>query len=537
MNDKSQNPTYSYPRVRGRGRAKDAGYVDTEFGPILADPRYGPGTIEKVRNVLTYDPETGEFYRKYSVRGSMAGERAGGVVGGIRVISVSGVRFAEHILAWIFVTGKLPEGRIMHRNGNRLDNRFENLFDNVYLDDQANGVFYRPDIEQFEVRLYTRGSNGRKSFGFYGSYEQASEAAKVGKQLIAQGFHARKVRGLIWWGSTAPPVGEDQKNVAFRNKEFPAVYEAREVIYDLENPQDKWLSAQDPVPEFADGGKHTLWFVSRLRRDTYSRGYPVYGPFPTKSEAEDKVKEYYLLVASGEQKRVALQMLGFLPVRFRKDRVSKMTYFFVAYNQEAAKKDLTDYAECSLIQVQGQHGQKKYVIPFLPNQPSWVRGTFARLDEGDTSAEETWRAYYEYATARLTDGLDHQAALAKVGLGVYDPLLGKAQDTIKVRMGMKDPEPAVIPIYEEWYEGSGVQQTADDQLRGKGDALYKIVGIRGIRGRGGIRKYKEYGPFSSKETALECLKRYLTYREYDESLDIGGHEYALRMSGLVNKLM
>ncbi|WP_177333758.1 HNH endonuclease signature motif containing protein [Pseudomonas sp. NBRC 111127] len=85
-------------------------------------------THERLREQLSYDPETGEFrwaVRKQKVKlGSIAGKvkKAGYVE--IRIDLVS---YQAHRLAWLYMTGKWPQGDIDHINRNPGDNRFENL--------------------------------------------------------------------------------------------------------------------------------------------------------------------------------------------------------------------------------------------------------------------------------------------------------------------------------------------------------------------------------------------------------------------------
>lgn len=86
-------------------------------------------TIERLREVLSYDALTGQF--TWRVRLSLAtpaGSIAGTVYGnGRRYITVKGKRYFASRLAWFYTYGEWPSGQVDHRNLDRLDNRIENL--------------------------------------------------------------------------------------------------------------------------------------------------------------------------------------------------------------------------------------------------------------------------------------------------------------------------------------------------------------------------------------------------------------------------
>lgn len=81
-------------------------------------------TAERARQLLTYDPTTGELRRSNS--GAIAGTvRADGY----RQVSIDGRLYRAHRVAWLMHTGAWPEMEIDHINMDRLDNRFANLRD------------------------------------------------------------------------------------------------------------------------------------------------------------------------------------------------------------------------------------------------------------------------------------------------------------------------------------------------------------------------------------------------------------------------
>ena len=84
-------------------------------------------SAERIRELLDYSPDTGEFRWKVMRGKARPSAIAGTPSNGYILISVDRVMHKAHRLAWLFVHGRLPLRDLDHRNGNRSDNRIENL--------------------------------------------------------------------------------------------------------------------------------------------------------------------------------------------------------------------------------------------------------------------------------------------------------------------------------------------------------------------------------------------------------------------------
>lgn len=85
-------------------------------------------TRERLKQLMTYTPESGEFrWIKTRARGAMRGQVAGRIANtGYMVIGVDGALYTAHRLAFIYMTGDAPK-TIDHINRIKTDNRLENL--------------------------------------------------------------------------------------------------------------------------------------------------------------------------------------------------------------------------------------------------------------------------------------------------------------------------------------------------------------------------------------------------------------------------
>ena len=87
-------------------------------------------TQKELKELLDYNPETGEFMWKVDRSDKVkAGDIAGGsnLSNGYKRICINYHTYAQHRLAFLYMTGKFPNKLVDHINGKRSDNRWCNL--------------------------------------------------------------------------------------------------------------------------------------------------------------------------------------------------------------------------------------------------------------------------------------------------------------------------------------------------------------------------------------------------------------------------
>lgn len=97
-------------------------------------------SLERLKEVLLYDPDTGVFTWKVSTALRVkAGDTAGCMKsGGYVQFNVDRRQYRAHRLAWFYMTGEWPQQDMDHINGIRHDNRFANLRPSTRSQNQHN---------------------------------------------------------------------------------------------------------------------------------------------------------------------------------------------------------------------------------------------------------------------------------------------------------------------------------------------------------------------------------------------------------------
>lgn len=141
-------------------------------------------TIERLKEVLSYDPETGLFTRLIDVgsRGK-AGDIAGGVTDrGYLVIQIDGKTYRCARLAWFYMTGRWPI-EADHEDLDRGNNRWTNLREATRKGNVCNRKLGSRNTSGFKgvswskllgCWIATIGFDGKKKY--LGSFDRADDA-------------------------------------------------------------------------------------------------------------------------------------------------------------------------------------------------------------------------------------------------------------------------------------------------------------------------------------------------------------------------
>jgi len=142
-------------------------------------------SIERLREVLSYSPESGLFFWKIATNNSIkVGQIAGcACCDGYMFIRIDSKRYMSHRLAWFYMTGNWPKYQIDHIDCDKANNRISNLREATNAQNQRNrgrrrdnssgykGVSWNSARRKWQSRIKL---NGRyKSLGYYDSPDAA----------------------------------------------------------------------------------------------------------------------------------------------------------------------------------------------------------------------------------------------------------------------------------------------------------------------------------------------------------------------------
>lgn len=134
-------------------------------------------TQERLCQLLDYNPLTGLFTRKGIGKSTVGNVRNHGYLS----ITLDGVKYYAHRLAWLYVNGCFPTELIDHIDGDRLNNRINNLREATLTQNNQNGRVRKNNklgvkgVISFRGKFKANINQGSKQF-FLGTYDTLQEA-------------------------------------------------------------------------------------------------------------------------------------------------------------------------------------------------------------------------------------------------------------------------------------------------------------------------------------------------------------------------
>lgn len=152
-------------------------------------------SLEEVKRLVTYNPETGEFWRLVKTSNNAIMDRPMGSLDayGYLIAQINSIKNIKlHRLVWFYMTGEWPKEEIDHKNRIKTDNRLENLRlasrsqneGNTKKAENQTSRFKGVSFAKREQRWYARLHTTEKvlSLGYFNSERDAgivyNEAAK-----------------------------------------------------------------------------------------------------------------------------------------------------------------------------------------------------------------------------------------------------------------------------------------------------------------------------------------------------------------------
>jgi hypothetical protein len=141
-----------------------------------------------LKQLLTYDPETGHFHWTVARGRQPAGSRAGTINGhGYRQIRIDGTIYPEHRLAFLYMLGRWPFPEGEHKDRDRSNSKWDNLRDATHAQNMQNsgspksatgvkGVYFEPRTGKYYAQIRCNGE--RKSVGTFSTLEDAAVARR-----------------------------------------------------------------------------------------------------------------------------------------------------------------------------------------------------------------------------------------------------------------------------------------------------------------------------------------------------------------------
>lgn len=159
-------------------------------------------TQEKLKSILLYDSDTGDFIWIKSIKGTRGiGKKAGTVTNkGYVDVCINGKKYGLHRLAFLYKTGSIPK-TVDHINGIKSDNRWDNLRECSLIENALNSpivrsksgfknVYHDPrGVKKWAVVVFDVKGN-KHCIGYYLTPEEGNVAAIAARERLQGEFNS-----------------------------------------------------------------------------------------------------------------------------------------------------------------------------------------------------------------------------------------------------------------------------------------------------------------------------------------------------------
>ncbi len=219
-------------------------------------------TLEKLKALIHYDPDTGRITRKVIIPQATKKESVGYIdTNGYHCLDIAGRPYKGHRIAWFYMTGVYPSEYVDHINGIKSDNRFANLRLATNSQNQANrpppknntsgikGIRFEAARNKWAARIWVHGK--QTLLGRFPTKEEAAAAYET----AAKNAFGEYVHGSERQTHTPTAVGIG----AVEHKELTAE-ELREMFsYDQETGRFTRLKGRQGQSKAGDVAGSTEW--------------------------------------------------------------------------------------------------------------------------------------------------------------------------------------------------------------------------------------------------------------------------------------
>jgi hypothetical protein len=149
---------------------------------------------DRVREVLDYDLETGQFTWRVKRTRVRVGDTAGYFDNGHRKIRIDGANYHASRLAFLWMTGEWPSGEVDHIDHNTKNNRWSNLRKATRPENQRNRTVREDSSTGFKGVRFQRSAHGNRCGYYVAQIGVDGKRIYLGSFKTAQEAHAAYVK-------------------------------------------------------------------------------------------------------------------------------------------------------------------------------------------------------------------------------------------------------------------------------------------------------------------------------------------------------